>query len=121
MRILTVLSLALMMTACGESAPTETVESLIADPERLAELREQCRDNPAALGDPPAFHGRWRRALYTAGGRTQVLIQSIGVNIAQLIDMPQHAHKRGVCPARAPVGTIAFSPRILLITVFDRH
>ena len=51
MRKLTVLSLALMMTACGESAPTETVESLIADPERLAELREQCRDNPAALGD----------------------------------------------------------------------
>ena len=47
MRKLTVLLLALMMTACGESAPTETVESLIADPERLAELREQCRDNPA--------------------------------------------------------------------------
>ena len=51
MRKLTVLLLAVMMTACGESAPTETVESLIADPERLAELREQCRDNPAALGD----------------------------------------------------------------------
>ncbi|HGM5077155.1 TPA: EexN family lipoprotein [Serratia marcescens] len=51
MRKLTVLSLALMMIACGESAPTETVESLIANPERLAELRKQCRDNPAALGD----------------------------------------------------------------------
>ena len=51
MRILTVLSLALMMIACGDSAPPETVESLIANPERLAELREQCRNNPAALGD----------------------------------------------------------------------
>ena len=51
MRKLTVLSLSLMMTACGEPAPTETFESLVANPERLAELREQCRDNPAALGD----------------------------------------------------------------------
>ena len=51
MRTLTALLLALMMTACGQSAPTETVESLMANPERLAELREQCRDNPAALGD----------------------------------------------------------------------
>ena len=37
MRKLTVLSLALMMTACGEPAPTETFESLVANPERLAE------------------------------------------------------------------------------------
>ena len=59
MRILTVLSLALMMIACGDSAPPETVESLIANPERLAELREQCRNNPA-------------------GGRTEVLIRRIG-------------------------------------------
>lgn len=51
MRTLTALLLALMMAACGESAPTETVESLITNPERLAELREQCQDNPAALGD----------------------------------------------------------------------
>ena len=51
MKKLTVLSLTLMMTACGEPAPTETVESLIANPERLAALREQCRDNPVALGD----------------------------------------------------------------------
>lgn len=51
MRALTALMLALTMTACGESAPTATVESLIASPERLAELREQCRDNSAVLGD----------------------------------------------------------------------
>lgn len=51
MRTLTALSLALMMTACGESAPPETVESLVANPERLAELREQCHADRAKLGD----------------------------------------------------------------------
>ena len=51
MRILTALSLTLVMTACGESAPTETVESLVANPERLKELREQCRADRAKLGD----------------------------------------------------------------------
>ncbi len=51
MRILTALSLTLVMTACGESAPTETVESLVANPERLKALREQCRADRAKLGD----------------------------------------------------------------------
>jgi hypothetical protein len=41
----------LLLTACGKSAPTETVESLIANPERLALLREQCRTDRAKVGD----------------------------------------------------------------------
>ena len=40
-----------VLTACGKSAPTETVESLAANPERLKELREQCKTDRAKLGD----------------------------------------------------------------------
>ncbi|WP_062794357.1 EexN family lipoprotein [Cupriavidus metallidurans] len=40
-----------MLTACGKSAPTETVESLAANPERLKELRQQCKTGRAKLGD----------------------------------------------------------------------
>ncbi|RUP26267.1 MAG: entry exclusion lipoprotein TrbK [Curvibacter sp.] len=39
------------LTACGKSGPTETVESLAANPERLKELREQCKTDRAKLGD----------------------------------------------------------------------
>lgn len=47
---------ALLLTACGEptptqTTPTETVESLVADPDRRRELREQCRLNRTAVGD----------------------------------------------------------------------
>jgi len=45
-----ILLLALMLTACSEPAPTDTVESLIANPERLQALREQCQTDYAKLG-----------------------------------------------------------------------
>lgn len=35
----------------GKSEPTETVESLAANPERLKELRQQCKTDHAKLGD----------------------------------------------------------------------
>lgn len=40
-----------MLVACGKSQPTETVESLAANPERLKALREQCKADRAKLGD----------------------------------------------------------------------
>jgi hypothetical protein len=40
-----------MLTACGKSQPTETVQSLAANPERLKELRQQCKTDRAKLGD----------------------------------------------------------------------
>lgn len=40
-----------MLAACGPSAPNETVESLAANPERLKELRQQCKLERAKLGD----------------------------------------------------------------------
>ncbi len=54
------LLLAAMLVACGKSqqtetapasAPTETVDFLVANPERLKELREQCKTDRAKLGD----------------------------------------------------------------------
>jgi hypothetical protein len=43
--------LAVVLTACGKAPPTETVEALAANPERLKELREQCKTDRAKLGD----------------------------------------------------------------------
>ena len=44
-------SAALLLSACGKSQPTETVESLAADPGYLKQLREQCQTEHAKLGD----------------------------------------------------------------------
>jgi hypothetical protein len=54
------LLLAAMLVACGKSEPTEpiskpesteTVESLVTNPERLKALRQQCKTDRAKLGD----------------------------------------------------------------------
>lgn len=44
-------SAALLLSACGKTPPTETVESLAADPDRLKQLREQCKADRAKQGD----------------------------------------------------------------------
>lgn len=46
-----VMSVALLLSACGRSQSTETVESLVADPDRLKQLREQCKAERAKRGD----------------------------------------------------------------------
>lgn len=52
--------LAAMLIACGKSEPavtssgsasTDTVESLVANPERLKDLRQQCKTDRTRLGD----------------------------------------------------------------------
>ena len=43
--------LALVMMGCQPSAPTDTVESLAANPERLKEVQRQCRLDRANAGD----------------------------------------------------------------------
>ncbi|WP_296555460.1 EexN family lipoprotein [Pigmentiphaga sp.] len=42
---------ALTLIACGDKPSTDTVDSLIANPERLKELRAQCKADRAKLGD----------------------------------------------------------------------
>lgn len=50
------LMLAILLTAWGKSEPTETVEFLAANPERLKELRQQCKTDRAKLGDEFCNH-----------------------------------------------------------------
>ena len=40
-----------VLTGCGPSEPIETVELLASNPERLKELRQQCKLDRAKLGD----------------------------------------------------------------------
>lgn len=42
---------ATLLSACGKPQPTETVESLMANPDRLKQLREHCRTERKKLGD----------------------------------------------------------------------
>ena len=57
MKRMTLLLLVAALTACGPSEPPKhkanvpTVEELAADPERLKELRRQCKTERPAMGD----------------------------------------------------------------------
>ena len=44
-------AVSLLLVACGKPAPIESVESLVANPERLKELRAQCKTDRAKVGD----------------------------------------------------------------------
>lgn len=48
---LAVLTALTTLGACSDKAPNDTVESLLANPERLKELRVQCKANHAQVGD----------------------------------------------------------------------
>ena len=49
--LLTVAACTLLLTACNKPAPTESVESLMANPERLKDVRAQCKADHAKVGD----------------------------------------------------------------------
>ena len=42
---------ALVLVGCGKPVPIESVESLVANPARLTDLRAQCKTNHAKVGD----------------------------------------------------------------------
>ncbi len=39
------------LTACGPSQPSETVDALVANPERIKEIQRLCKDDRAKVGD----------------------------------------------------------------------
>ncbi|MGO4606022.1 EexN family lipoprotein [Variovorax sp. 2RAF20] len=45
------IALALLVSACSKPAPIESVDSLVANPDRLKELRAQCKADHAKVGD----------------------------------------------------------------------
>ncbi len=48
---LLVMCVALLVAGCDKTLSIETVESLVANPERLRELRAQCKADHAKVGD----------------------------------------------------------------------
>ena len=52
-KFMLILTITAVLAGCGKTEPTapDTVESLVANPERLRELREQCRLDHAKMGD----------------------------------------------------------------------
>ena len=44
-------ALALVLTACGKSAPIESAEALADNPERLKELQARCHADRAQVGE----------------------------------------------------------------------
>ena len=49
--LFTVTACALLLAACNKPVPTESVESLMANPERLKDVRAQCKADHAKVGD----------------------------------------------------------------------
>lgn len=45
------LMLAAALTACSPSQPLETVEFLVAHPERIKEIQRQCKEERAKVGE----------------------------------------------------------------------
>ena len=45
------LMVAATLTACGPSQPSETVDFLVAHPERIKEIQRQCKEDRAKVGD----------------------------------------------------------------------
>lgn len=51
MNRLMLLMLAAVLTACGPSRSSETVDTLVANPERIKEIQRQCKEDRAKVGD----------------------------------------------------------------------
>lgn len=51
MNKLMLLITAATLTACGPSQPAETVDALVANPERIKEIQRQCKEDRAKVGD----------------------------------------------------------------------
>ncbi|MDM0042852.1 EexN family lipoprotein [Variovorax sp. J22G21] len=61
---------AALVAACSKPAPIESVESLVANPERLKELRVQCKADHAKVGDAQcnAVAEATRQRFFGSGG-----------------------------------------------------
>ncbi len=63
-------AVSLLLVACGKPASIESAESLVANPERLKELRVQCKADHAKVGDAQcnAVAEATRRRFFGSGG-----------------------------------------------------
>jgi hypothetical protein len=59
-----------LLVACQQPAPTDTVESLAANPERLKEVERQCKADHAKMGDALCnAAGEARRRRFMGDGK----------------------------------------------------
>ena len=68
-------TVALVLTGCGKPEPTqpsiESIESLVANPERLKDLRAQCKADHARMGDAQCQAvAEATRQRFMSGGRS---------------------------------------------------
>ena len=70
--LMVVLALSILLIAgCGKSTPTDTVESLVLNPERLKELRALCKADHAKVGDAVcAAVSEATRRRFMGGGKS---------------------------------------------------
>lgn len=61
---------AVLVAACSKPAPIESVDSLVGNPERLKELRAQCKADHAKVGDAQcnAVAEATRQRFFGSGG-----------------------------------------------------
>lgn len=51
MKKVMLLALVTVLTACVPAQPSETVEALIANPKRIKEIQQQCKEDRSKVGD----------------------------------------------------------------------
>jgi hypothetical protein len=62
----------LTLAACENSTPTDTVDSLVANPERLIEVQRLCKENASKVGDAEcAAASEAYRRRFIGDGKTQ--------------------------------------------------
>jgi hypothetical protein len=60
------------LSACENSAPTDTVDSLVANPERLSEVQRLCKEEPGKVSDAEcAAASEAYRLRFMGDGKTQ--------------------------------------------------
>ena len=50
-KVLPLLMITAALGACGQSQPSETVDFLVAHPDRIKELQRHCKEDRAKVGD----------------------------------------------------------------------
>ncbi|HEL3180564.1 TPA: EexN family lipoprotein [Stenotrophomonas maltophilia] len=50
-KVLPLMMMAATLTACGQSQPSETVDFLVAHPERIKEIQRLCKEDRAKVGE----------------------------------------------------------------------
>lgn len=50
-KVMLLLMVVAALTACGPSQPSETVDALAANPDRIKEIQRQCREDRSKVGD----------------------------------------------------------------------